>query len=274
MLQRTIPSSGETIPVIGLGSWKKFDVGDHASERKDLTKILQLMDQHNATVIDSSPMYGRSEQVIGELTAETGLADKFFYATKVWTSGREEGIQQMNASFHKLKRKVVDLMQIHNLVDWQIHLKTLRQWKAEGLIRYIGITHYTTSAHPELVRIMEKESLDFVQVNYSIATRNAEKRLLPLALDKGVAVIINEPLEKGGVFGKVKRKSLPPWAVELGIHSWAGFFLKYIISHPAITCVIPATSDPLHMGDNIAAGEGNLPGEYDRKKMVDLYEKL
>jgi len=274
MLRRTIPSSGETIPAIGIGSWIQFDVSTHSSNREDLKKILELMNDRKATVIDSSPMYGRSEQVIGELTLETGLAEKFFYATKVWTSGREAGIQQMKESMLKMRRTTMDLMQIHNLVDWQTHLKTLRQWKEEGIIRYLGITHYTTSSHRELEDIIRKEPLDFVQFNYSILTRNAEKTLLPLAMDKAVAVIINEPLEKGRLFEKVRNKSLPSWTTEYDIKSWAAYFLKYIISHPAVTCVIPATSNPAHMKDNLSPAEGTIPDETARKKMVKYFNEL
>ena len=274
MLRRTIPSSGETIPAIGIGSWIQFDVSALSSDREDLKKILALMNEQKATVIDSSPMYGRSEQVIGELTHETGLAEEFFYATKVWTSGKEAGIQQMKDSMQKMRRSSMDLMQIHNLVDWQTHLKTLRQWKAEGIIRYLGITHYTTSSHPQLEGIIRKEPLDFVQLNYSILTRNAEKTLLPLAMDKGIAVIINEPLEKGRLFEKVRNKSLPSWAAEYDIKNWSAFFLKYIISHPAVTCVIPATSNLVHMKDNLSAGEGSLPDEKARKKMKEYFDDL
>jgi diketogulonate reductase-like aldo/keto reductase len=272
MLQRIIPSTGEPIPVTGIGSWKRFDVANDSPERENLKQVLRLMQQHGAGLIDSSPMYGRSEQVIGELTNEIGLADTFFYATKVWTSGRDAGIKQMKESMLKMKRAVMDLIQIHNLVDWQTHLKTLRQWKAEGTVRYTGITHYTTSSHAQLEEIIKKEATDFVQFNYSIATRNAEKRLLPSAIDKGVAVIINEPLEKGSLFEKIKSKSLPSWSVEYGINSWAEFFLKYIISHPAVTCIIPATSNPLHMKDNLAAGEGVMPDEKGRRKMAEYFD--
>lgn len=274
MLRRTIPSSGETIPAIGIGSWIQFDISTHSSDREDLKKILALMNEQKATVIDSSPMYGRSEQVIGELTHESGLAEKFFYATKVWTSGKEAGIRQMKESMQKMRRSTMDLIQVHNLVDWQTHLKTLRQWKAEGIIRYLGITHYTTSSHPQLEDIIRKESLDFVQSNYSILTRNAEKTLLPLAMDKGVAVIINEPLEKGRLFEKVRNKSLPSWAAGYDIKSWAAFFLKYIVSHPAVTCVIPATSNLAHMKDNLSAGEGIIPDQNARKKMKDYFDDL
>ncbi len=273
MLQRIIPSTGEAIPVVGIGTWKQFDVDHQSPEREKLKRVLTLMQRHKAELIDSSPMYGRSEQVVGELTNETGLADKFFYATKVWTTGREAGTRQMKESMRKMKRSVMDLMQIHNLVDWQAHLNTLRQWKDDGLIRYIGITHYTTSSHTDLEQIIEKERLDFVQFNYSIATRNAEKKLLPLAKDKGVAVIINEPLEKGRLFEQVRNKPLPPWAAEYNIESWAGFFLKYIISHLAVTCVIPATSDPMHVEDNLMAGEGIMPDEKERRKMAEYFDE-
>ena len=274
MLQRLIPNTGESIPVIGIGTWKQFDVNHDSPERKDLKKVLTLLHQYKATLIDSSPMYGRSEEVIGKLTQEIGLADKFFYATKVWTTGKEAGIKQMKESMQKMKRSVMDLMQIHNLVDWQTHLKTLRQWKTEGIIRYMGITHYTTSSHADLEKIIQKEPLDFVQLNYSIATRNAERKLLPLATDKGVAVIINEPLEKGQLFEKIRNRSLPSWTAEYAIQSWAEFFLKYIISHPAVTCVIPATSNPAHMKDNLKAGEGTVPDERAREKMAKYFDGL
>ena len=274
MLQRLIPSTNEPIPAIGIGSWIQFDVGDQSPEREELKQVLRLMHERKATLIDSSPMYGRSEQVIGELTSETGLAQSFFYATKVWTKGREAGIKQMKESMQKMKRPVMDLIQIHNLVDWQTHLKTIRQWKKEGAIRYTGITHYTTSSHVDLEQIIQKEPVDFVQFNYSIGTRHAEKRLLPLAKDKGVAVIINEPLEKGRLFDKVRNTSLPPWTKDYGIESWAGFFLKFIISHPAVTCVIPATSDSAHAKDNLKAGEGVIPEEKGRKMMAKYFDEL
>ena len=274
MLQRTIPSTGEAIPVIGIGSWKQFDVDDHSPERGDLKEVLVAVQEHRATLIDSSPMYGRSEQVIGELTNEIGLAEKFFYATKVWTTGKGAGIRQMNESMKKMKRTVMDLVQIHNLVDWRTHLKTLRQWKTEGKIRYIGITHYTISSHADLEQIVQREPLDFIQCNYSIATRHAEKSLLPLAKDKGVAVLINEPLEKGNLFEKVRNRPLPSWAAEYGIQNWAGFFLKYIISHPAVTCVIPATSNPAHVKDNLSGGEGIVPDETGIRKMAEFFDSL
>jgi diketogulonate reductase-like aldo/keto reductase len=221
-------------------------------------------------LIDSSPMYGRSEQVIGDLTTELGIADNFFYATKVWTTGRQSGIDQMESSMKKMRRQTIDLMQVHNLLDWETHLETLRQWKKEGKIRYIGVTHYLASAHPQLEQLVKSEDIDFIQVNYSIRVRNAEKSLLDAALDNGVAVIVNQPFEEGAVFGAVRGKTLPPWASDYGISSWAQFFLKYILSHPAVTCVIPGTSDPKNLLDNLGAGVGPLPDEETRMRMADL----
>ncbi|MDB5199783.1 MAG: aldo/keto reductase [Chitinophagaceae bacterium] len=273
MLQRIIPSSKESIPVIGLGTWIKFDVTS-ASEKQILVNNLKLFSEHGGRLIDTSPMYGNAEKVIGEVTQLSGIADNFFYATKVWISGREAGIQQMESSMQKMQRKTMDLIQVHNLVDWKTHLKTLRQWKEEGKVRYIGITHYTTSYHPELEAIIKKEKIDFVQFNYSIGVRNAERSLLQTAIDKGVAVLINEPLEKGNLFKKVKSNPLPAWAIENDMNTWAQFFLKYIISHPEVTCVIPATANPQNLLDNVSAGEGKLPDERLRKKMVELFEGL
>ena len=274
MMQRIIPSTGEKLPVAGLGTWQQFDVGSDAAVRAPLKQVLQEMIRLGGKLIDSSPMYARSEEVIGDLTTETGHANDFFYATKVWTRGRQEGIDQMNDSLKKMRRKTMDLMQIHNLVDWQTHFTTLRKWKEEGKIRYIGITHYTDSAHEDLERIIVKEKPDFVQFNYSIRERNAEKRLLAAAKDTGVAVIINEPFEKGELFGLVKGKSLPSWAAEYDINSWGQYFLKYIISHPAVNCVIPGTSNPKHVADNMGAGYGKLPDEAGRKKMISHLQQV
>lgn len=274
MIQRAIPSSDEPLPVIGLGSWIQFDVGSSDTERQPLKQVLAKMHEMGGKLIDSSPMYGQAEDVIGALTTAMGLADKFFYATKVWTSGKQAGIDQMEESLRKMRRKTIDLMQVHNLVDWQTHLNTLKDWKQQGKVRYAGITHYTTSSHAQLEQIIKSASLDFVQFNYSMRVRNAEQRLLLAAKDKGVAVIINEPFEKGSLFGAVKGKSLPPWAAEYDMNSWAQFFLKYIISHPAVNCVIPGTSDPTHVADNMMAGYGRLPDEKTRQKMVELIEGL
>lgn len=274
MLKRPIPSSGEQLPVVGLGTWIQFDVGSSESERKPLREVLRLMAKNGGRVIDSSPMYGHSEEVIGDLATDIGNSDHFFYATKVWTSGRQAGINQMNASMEKMRRSTMDLMQVHNLVDMPTHLETLRAWKNEGKVRYIGVTHYTVSAHSRLEQIITGEDIDFVQFNYSIRTRNAEQRLLDTARDNEVAVIINRPYEGGALFGAVEGEQLPGWASEYDISSWGQFFLKYILSHPAVTCVIPGTSDPDHLVDNMGAGFGRLPDSAGREKMVRFMESL
>lgn len=270
MATRTIPSSGEALPIIGLGTWQTFDVGNNQEEQKQLSEVLKLMREKGGKVIDSSPMYGSSESVVGDLTAKSGHADDFFYATKVWTTGKQSGIDQMNSSMQKMKRSKMDLMQIHNLQDWKTHLKTLLDWKEKGKIRYIGITHYTDSSHSRLEEIIKSEPIDFVQFNYSINDRNAEKRLLNTAKDNGVAVIINRPYAGGSLFRLTKGKELPAWAADYDISSWGQFFLKYIVSHPAVTCVIPGTSKPHHLVDNMGAGYGRMPDEQVRRKMVEI----
>ncbi|HYH13894.1 MAG TPA: aldo/keto reductase [Flavisolibacter sp.] len=268
MLKRIIPASGEELPVIGLGTWIQFDVGASSAERQPLTEVLTQMAAHGSSLIDSSPMYGRAEAVVGDLTSQMPIGNEFFYATKVWTTGKAHGAQQIQASFYKLRRSVIDLLQIHNLVDWKTHLATLRQLKEEGRIRYIGITHYHRSAHAQLEQVLRAEPIDFVQVNYSIRERHAEASLLATAQERGVAVIINEPFETGALFTAVKGKVLPAWAAAYNINSWSQFFLKYIISHPAVTCVIPGTSNPRNVVDNMGAGVGPLPDEAARRKMV------
>jgi diketogulonate reductase-like aldo/keto reductase len=265
---RTIPRSGEKIPAIGLGTWQTFDVGESEAQRAPRREVLKEFVRFGGSVIDSSPMYGESETVAGDLANELDVRAKLFLATKVWTSGREAGIRQMNDSFRKLRSERIDLMQVHNLVDWRTHLKTLRAWKEQGRVRYIGITHYTESAYDELARVMQSEEIDFVQFNYSIVSRTAEKRLLPLARDRRIAVLVNKPFEKAGLFDKVRGKELPPWAAEFDCASWAQFFLKFILSHPAATCAIPATSKVKHLVDNMGAGVGRLPDAAMREKMA------
>lgn len=274
MIERAIPSTGEKIPVIGLGTWQQFDVGAHSPERESLVEVLKVMILHGGRLIDSSPMYGKAEAMVGELTEASGLKDQFFYATKVWTNGRQNGISQMECSFRKMKRNTMDLLQIHNLLDWQTHLNTLHKWKAEGKIRYAGVTHYTVSAHDELERIVRSKAVDFVQFNYSVRVRNAEKSLLKACQDNGVAVIINEPFEKGNLLRAVKDKPLPEWAFDYDINNWESFFLKYILADPAVTCVIPGTSNPGHMINNTGAGEGILPDEPGRRRMIEFVESL
>jgi diketogulonate reductase-like aldo/keto reductase len=272
---RPISSTGEMLPVVGLGTWIQFDVGTSDEDREPLRQVLSTMREQGGKVIDSSPMYGRSETVVGDLTQEMGdQADHFFYATKVWTSGQNEGIRQMQSSFQKMKRETMDLMQVHNLQDWKTHLQTMNQWKKEGKIRYTGVTHYTPSAHNQLEQIVKSKAVDFIQVNYSIIDRNAEKSLLPAAKDHGVAVIVNRPYASGNLFSKVKGKALPEWAMEYDIQSWGQFFLKFILSNDAVTCVIPGTSNPKHLLDNMGAGFGRLPEQNSRKKMVEYIENI
>jgi len=235
---------------------------------------LQTFFDNGGAVIDSSPMYGSAESVVGELLKKVSNKQALFAATKVWTYGKQNGIEQMQNSMRRMGVDVMDLMQIHNLRDWKIHLPTLRQWKEEGKIHYIGITTSHGRSHAELEQIMRKEPLDFVQFSYSIGNRTVEERLLPLAADRGVATLINRPFERGELFQRVKGKSLPDWSAEFDCRSWGQFFLKFIVSHPAVTCVIPATSKVYHMQDNMSAGLGRLPTETMRRRMIDTMESL
>ena len=273
-LHRPIPSSGEQIPAVGLGTARTFDVGPDPRERGPLREVLKRFVSLGGRVVDSSPMYGRAETVLGDLAAELGLQDRLFYATKVWISGRAAGVEQMRNSLRRLRVKRIDLMQVHNLVDWRTHIETLAHWKAEGRIRYLGITHYQVSAFDDLERVMRQERLDFVQLPYSIQNRAAEKRLLPLAADRGIAVLVNEPFEKGALFRVVRDQPLPAWATEFDCTSWAQYFLKFIVSHAAVTCPIPATSKPAHLVDNMQAGLGRLPDAEMRQAMVAHYERI
>jgi diketogulonate reductase-like aldo/keto reductase len=273
-LRRAIPRAGESLPVMGLGTWQTFDVGKDEAARAPLREVLREFARLGGRVVDSSPMYGQSETVVGDLAAELGLHKELFLATKVWTSGREAGIRQMEQSFRRLRAQRLDLMQIHNLVDWRTHLDTLRRWKEKGRIRYIGVTHYTESAYDELARVLETEELDFVQLNYSIAEREAEGRLLPLAAERRVGVLVNRPFAEGALFRKVRGKPLPPWAAEAGCASWAQIFLKFIISHPAVTCAIPATSKLQHLIDNMQAGLGPPPDAATRERMARAVTEL
>ena len=273
-LMRPIPKSGELLPAIGLGTSRTFNVGEAANERIAQREVLQLFAAQGGRLVDSSPMYGEAESVVGDLATDLGLTRNLFLATKVWTAGREAGMRQMEESFQRLRTQKIDLMQVHNLLDWKIHLKTLRDWKAQGRIRYLGITHYTESAYDDLARVMESEDIDFVQLNYSILSRSAEQRLLPLALDKKIAVLVNRPFERSGLFDQVRAKTLPPWAKDIDCTSWAQFFLKFILSHPAVTCAIPATSKPKHLLDNMQAGLGRLPDMAMRERMAQLVREF
>ncbi|HEX6415493.1 MAG TPA: aldo/keto reductase [Burkholderiales bacterium] len=271
LMSKKIPSTGEALPVIGVGTWQTFDVGADPAARAPLREVLKLL---NRNMVDSSPMYGSSESVAGDLIVELGLRDKLFIATKVWTSGREAGMRQMETSFKRLRVERMDLMQVHNLVDVATHTKTLMDWKARKRVRYTGITHYTSSAYAEVERALKSGQYDFLQINYSLGERESEQRLLPLAKEKNIAVIANRPFAEGALFRQVKGKSLPPWAKELGIESWAQYFLKWIVSHPAVTCTIPGTGNPKHMQDNLAAGRGALPDEGARKRMAEFFDRL
>jgi diketogulonate reductase-like aldo/keto reductase len=274
MQTRPIPASGETLPVIGLGTWQTFDVGGDAAARAPLQEVLQALYESGGRVVDSSPMYGSSESVVGELCAELGLCEPLFMATKVWTQGQDEGVRQMRRSVERMRAGRMDLLQVHNLVDLEAHTKTLREWQAQKLVRYIGVTHYTASAHAALVRALKTKQYDFVQVNYSLDEREAEDSVLPVARELGVATLVNRPFATGGMFRRTRGKPLPPWAAELGIATWAQYFLKWIVSHPAVTCAIPATSKPAHMRDNAAAGMGAMPDAAMRARMAEHYSSL
>ena len=269
IMTKQIPSTREPLPVIGVGTWQTFDVGADNAARARLRDVLKLL---KGNVVDSSPMYGSSESVAGDLIAELGTREQLFMATKVWTRGRAEGIAQMETSFKRLRVERMDLMQIHNLVDVETHTKTLLEMKSKKKIRYLGITHYTSSAYAEVERWLKTRQYDFLQINYSLGEREAENRLLPLAKDLNVAVIANRPFAEGSLFRTTKNKSLPPWAAELGIASWAQYFLKWIVSHPAVTCAIPGTGNPRHMQDNLRAGVGKLPNAEQRRKMAEYFD--
>jgi diketogulonate reductase-like aldo/keto reductase len=274
MLQRTIPSSGEKIPAVGLGTYQAFDFPSSSSERNSAKEALRLFSQHGGKLIDSSPMYGEAEERIGDLAAELRLGNQLFLATKVWTSGKDAGIRQMNESMRKLRTARLDLIQVHNLLDADTHLTTLGDWKKAGKVRYVGVTHYQEGAHEALQRAISGGGLDFVQFNYSIGEPEAESGILPFAVDHGVAVIANRPFAGGGLFRRVRGALLPAWAKEFDCASWAQFFLKYILSQPGVTCAIPATRNPEHLVDNMQAGMGKLPDRAQRAKMLAYVKGL
>jgi len=271
---RPIHRSGEQLPVLGLGTYQAFNAGSSQRKREPLREVLREFVQRGGALVDSSPMYGSSESVVGDLSADLGLRPQLFMATKVWIHGEREGIDQMNESFRLMRVDVMDLMQVHNLMDWRTHAKTLDDWKQRGKVRYTGVTHYQSSAFENLESIMKLRRFDFAQFNYSIVEREAEHRLLPAALDTGTAVIINRPFGAGSLFSRVRGVALPSWATEFDCESWAQFFLKYVVSHPAVTCVIPATSKQKHLVDNMGAGYGKLPDEATRKRMRAVVDAL
>jgi aryl-alcohol dehydrogenase-like predicted oxidoreductase len=273
-LERPIPRSGETLPAVGLGTWQVFDVAGDARELGQARETLRVFGDAGGRVIDSSPMYGSSETVTGRLAAELGVQSRLFVATKVWTSGKQAGIRQMEDSMRKLRVERLDLMQVHNLVDVQTHLATLADWRAAGRVRYVGITHYHAGGHAELAQLVRRGDVDFVQVNYSLTEPEADARLLGAAAEARVAVIVNRPFAEGAMFARVKGRALPEWAREVGCASWAQYFLKWILGHPAVTCVIPGTRNPRHVADNLGAMAGPLPDAAMRRRMSEHFGSL
>ena len=259
MKTRPIPSTHEPLPVIGCGTYVGFDHAPGSAEYALLPCVLDALFAAGGKVLDSSPMYGRAEATAGELLDLQGRRAQAFIATKVWTQGRDAGIRQMTDSMRLLRTERIDLMQIHNLVDWRTHLATLRRWKEEGRVRYIGITHYTASAYAEVEAVLRAEALDFLQINYALDEREAEQRVLPLAAERGVAVIVNRPFGGGSLLRRVLDRPLPGWAGEIGCTGWAQVLLKFVLSNPAVTCAIPGTRRREHMEDNAAAGAGTFP---------------
>ena len=278
-LRRPIPKTGELLHAVGLGTWQTFDVGADADGRAAAREVLARFANAGGQLVDSSPMYGSSESVVGDLAAGLGVEKSLFLATKVWTSGREAGIRQMEESVRRMRAqtlnpRAIDLMQVHNLTDVKTQLKTLREWKEQGRIRYLGITHYHEGAYAELERLIKSEQLDFAQFNYNVVTTAAEQRLLPVCAEYRTAVIVNRPFEEGELFRRVKGRELPKWAEEFDCNSWARFFLKFILSHPAVTCAIPATRNPDFLVDNMGAALGRLPDAAMRRRMVQHMRSL
>lgn len=274
LLRRAIPATGETLPVIGMGSWITFNVGASKKLRDARVKVLRAFFDSGGGMVDSSPMYGTSEEVIGYCLKHIENDQKLFSATKVWTVSKAMGVRQMETSEQLWGAKSFDLLQIHNLLDWEAHLETLKAWKAQGRVRYIGMTTSHGRRHGDLAAVMKTQPLDFVQFTYNIQDRRAEKRLLPLAADKGLGVIINRPFRRGGLIDKYARHPLPDFAREFECTSWAQFFLKFVVSHPAVTCAIPATSRVDHMRENMGVLKGPLPDAQMRQRMIAHVENL
>lgn len=271
LILRAIPSTGEKLPIMGLGSAVTFDVSSRSPQVAALTEVLSLFVQHGGKLIDTSPAYGNAESLIGELTFKAGLTKSLFFATKVWTRSKLEGIAQMETSLQRFRTRAIDLVQVHNLADIDREMGSLREFKAKGKIRYVGMTHSERKGHGEMERAMKVHKPDFIQINYSLMDRAAAQRLLPLARELGSAVIINRPFGGGGIFQVLAGKKVPAWAAEFDCHTWAQFLLKWIASHPAVTCIIPATNDPKHLVDNMGAGVGRLPDAKTRERMAALF---
>lgn len=274
LITRPIPRSGERLPAIGLGTYQVFDVPPSQLAGTELQAVLKRFVELGGSVVDSSPMYGHAEATTGTLATALNARKSLFFATKVWTSGRDAGIRQMEDSFRLMQSKTIDLMQVHNLLDLKTHLPVLREWKKAGRIRYLGITHYHAGAHAEMERLVKTGDFDFVQINFSMDEPEAETRLLPACADSGIATLINRPFSQAGLFGRVRGKPLPPWCADMDCSSWAQFFLKWIISHPTVTCAIPGTGRVAHIEDNMAACTGRLPDAALRKKMSAYFSTL
>ncbi len=273
MLTRTIPGTDESIPVIGLGTYEVFDVAGSAAEIETRKEIVDLLLEKGGSFVDSSPMYNRAEKVVGDIIEASGNRNDLFLATKVWTNGKSAGEAQMRRSADMMNAVTIDLMQVHNLRDLDVHMTTIREWQNDGRIRYNGITHYTASAHRAVARAMQEYRPQFIQINYSLGEREAGQQLLPLAQDLGIAVLINRPFMAGRLFRAVRNRQLPGWAAAFAA-SWGQFFLKFIVGHPAVTCVIPATSKPHHMADNLGAGFGPMPDDATRQQMAAFWDSL
>ena len=271
MLKRVIPSSGEELPVIGLGTSRVFDIERSKNELNVREKILDIFYENGGRLIDTSPMYGMSEEIIGITAKKYIEKNRFFLATKVWTEGRDNGMRQIEESFQKMRTDKISLIQVHNLLDWKTQIKTLRSLKDEGRIDYIGITHYKSNAFDEMIKIMKAEKVDFAQFNYSMGEREAEQKILPFCKDNGIATLINRPFMRGRLFREAQEKKLPSWVSDYDIDSWGQFFLKYIISHDAVTNIIPATSKPKNMLDNARAGMGRMLDEKAKKRMLEVF---
>ena len=273
-IQRPIPSSGELLPVMGMGTSRTFDTAADAESLANLTEVLQAFFSGGGTVIDSSPMYGNAESRVGDVLRAMPEQPRLFAATKVWTTGRQQGIAQMEESARRMNVERFDLIAVHNLQDWKTHLDTLKTWKAEGKVRYIGITTSHGRDHEEFLKVMRSEPIDFAQFSYNIEDRTAERELLPVAAERGIATMINRPYQRGALFGKSRGKDLPGLAAELDCSSWGQFYLKFILGHPAVTCIIPATASLNHMVDNMSANFGPVPTEQQRAEMLRLFEQL
>ena len=274
VLTRPIPRTGERLPVVGLGTAIIFDVGEDAVKRTERRAVIQTMIDGGGRLIDTAPSYGTAETVVGDLLSSMAARDKIFLATKVRAAGREGSIAEMQESLRRLRTGRVDLMQLHNVSDAKTDLRTLKEWQQKGYTRYIGVTHFQAGANDRLAEVIRREKPEFLQINYSLAERSAEERLLPLAAETGTSVLVNLPFGRGKLFSAVRGKTLPEWAKEFDAASWGQFFLKYLLAHPAVTCVIPGTDKPEYMLDNLDAGRGRLPDAAMRRKMVDFWNAL